>query len=161
MNRFSRISAFEESDYQTERGKPLPNFHHGIIQSSLGFQLNLNYRKRFRIASELHVDLLVRERVPDLAIYESTPFDPDDNPLVMSAPLGAIEILSEMQSISVLKKKSKEYFNADTRSYWLVLPSFQSIYVFSSPNDYEIYRHTDILKDKILDIELDLSEVFS
>jgi hypothetical protein len=40
------------------------------------------------------------------------------------------------------------------------MPSMRSIYVFSSLEDFEIYTYKDKLVDKVLDIELDLGEIF-
>jgi hypothetical protein len=42
----------------------------------------------------------------------------------------------------------------------LVMPSMRSIYVFENLEDFEIYTYKDILKDKKLNIELNLSEIF-
>jgi Uma2 family endonuclease len=156
------IPAFVETDYVTERGKPMPDLNHGIVQLNLGAALHARYKKHYRFASEVHVEMPTRDRIPDLVIYPLRPFDPDENEIVMSEPpLGAIEILSEMQSIPELMENGREYFTRGTKSYWLVVPSLRTIHVFSTPNDYEIYRHTDILKDTVLNIELDLADIFS
>jgi hypothetical protein len=46
------------------------------------------------------------------------------------------------------------------KSCWIVLPSLANIYVFSSPDDYNIFRATEILHDDTLDISFPLEEVF-
>ncbi len=149
------------SDYETERGKPMPDKNHSIIQGNLIFSLRLATKNRFSILPEITLDLPIRERVPDLAIYEPLVFDPDNNEVRMDElPLCAIEIISEMQPTSVLMKKRSEYFLAGIKSYWLVMPSMRSIYVFSNLEDFEIYTYKDRLIDKTLNIELDLSEIF-
>jgi Uma2 family endonuclease len=149
------------SDYETERGKPMPDRNHAIIQSNLLFSLRVTTRDRFSILTEIHIDMPERDRVPDLAIYEPLVFDPDVNELSMiKPPLCAIEILSEMQNVNVLMKKKREYFTAGILSYWLVLPSLRTIYVFYSVEDSVVFTHKDILIDKLLNIELDLSEIF-
>ncbi len=56
--------------------------------------------------------------------------------------------------------KRGEYFAAGVQSYWLVLPDLLSVYVFHSPEDYEVFAKQEILTDKILGIELALGEVF-
>jgi Uma2 family endonuclease len=149
------------SDYETERGKPMPDKNHSIIQGNLIFSLRLATKNRFSILPEITLDLPIRERVPDLAIYEPLIFDPDNNEVRMDEfPLCAIEIISEMQPISVLMKKRSEYFLAGIKSYWLVMPSMRSIYVFENLEDFEIYTYKDRLIDKTLNIELDLGEIF-
>jgi Uma2 family endonuclease len=149
------------SDYEIERGKPMPDKNHAIIQGRLVSRLDRAYGDTFTILPEIHLDLPKKERVPDLAIYEPLIFDPDDNELRMSKPpLCAIEILSEMQNIHELMVKRKEYFIAGVQSYWLVLPSLRTIYVFYSVEDSVVFTHKDRLIDKMLNIELDLNEIF-
>ena len=149
------------SDYEIERGKPMPDRNHAIIQSNLLFSLRVTTRARFSILTEIHIDMPIRDHVPDLAIYEPLIFDPDANELSMlKPPLCAIEILSEMQNINVLMKKNHEYFDVGVLSYWLVLPSLRTIYVFHNINDRTVFSYEDRLVDKKLNIELDLSEIF-
>jgi Uma2 family endonuclease len=149
------------SDYEKERGKPMPDKNHAIIQSRIVTKLSVKYEDNYTVLTEINLDLPVRERVPDLAIYPILDFQPDDNEMSMVVPpLGAIEILSEAQSPRELLKKRTEYFIGGVKSYWIVLPAFRTIYVYSSPDEYEIFKHTQILEDKILDIELDLKDIF-
>lgn len=150
------------SDYELERGKPMPDLNHSIIQSNMLFSLRIKTQTRFSILPEINVKLKKRDRVPDLAIYSPLSFNLRHNQLVMTKmPLCVIEILSEMQKLSDLMTKNDEYFDAGILSYWLVLPQLQSIYVFHSADEYEIFTRKDILKDTVLDIELDLAEVFN
>jgi Uma2 family endonuclease len=149
------------SDYEIERGKPMPDKNHAIIQGRLIFRLNFNYGEKFSILPEIHIGLPTRERVPDLAIYPPLSFEADNNEIRMTQmPLCAIEILSEMQNLNDLSKKCGEYFTAGIPSYWLVLPALTSIYVFHSRHDYKIFSYKDRLIDSVLDIELDLGEIF-
>lgn len=149
------------SDYEIERGKPMPDRNHAIIQGRLVSRLDRAYGDKFSILPEIHLDMPIKDRVPDLAIYEPLLFDPNNNELSMlKPPLCAIEILSEMQNVNVLMKKKREYFNIGILSYWLVLPSLRTIYVFYNINDSVIFSYKDRLVDKKLNIELDLSEIF-
>ena len=149
------------SDYEIERGKPMPDKNHAIIQGRLIFRLNLKYGEKFSFLPEINLDLPTRPRVPDLAIYPPLSFEPDNNEIRMTQrPLCAIEILSEMQNLNELSKKCVEYFNAGIPSYWLVLPTLTSIYVFRSRQDYTMFSYKDRLIDSVLDIELDLGEIF-
>ncbi len=149
------------SDYEIERGKPMPDKNHAIIQGRLNFRLTLKYGDKFSILPEIQLQLPTRERVPDLAIYPPLSFEADNNEIRMTQmPLCAIEILSEMQSLNELSKKCGEYFTAGIPSYWLVIPALTSIYVFHSRQDYTIFSYKDRLVDTLLDIELDLGEIF-
>jgi Uma2 family endonuclease len=149
------------SDYEIKRGKPMPDKNHSIIQSRLNYALTRDNGSDYSILTEINVDFPVRERVPDLAIYPILNFNPDENELRMEeVPLGAIEILSEAQSPRELLKKRSEYFFGGVKSYWFVLPALRTVYVYSAPDTYELFTHRDILKDPILNIELDLKEIF-
>jgi Uma2 family endonuclease len=149
------------SDYEIERGKPMPDKNHAFVQGNLLVQMFLKYSARFRVLPEINLGLPIREHVPDLAIYPPMVFAPDDNELRMSeVPLGVVEILSAKQDLSELMIKRSEYFAAGVQSYWLALPALKTIYVFYSPDQYDIYSGKDVLQDKRLDIELDLAEVF-
>ncbi len=149
------------SDYEIERGKPMPDRNHAIIQSNLIFSLRVTTKERFSVLSEVHLNMPKKDRVPDVAIYEPLIFDPDVNELrMLKPPLCAIEILSEMQNIHELMRKRNEYFIAGVQSYWLVLPALRTIYVFYSVEDSVVFTHKDRLVDKMLNIELDLKEIF-
>ena len=56
------------SEYEIERGKPLPSFNHGIIQANLGEQFMKN--EGYRVVSELTLELdEPPHAVPDLCVY--------------------------------------------------------------------------------------------
>jgi Uma2 family endonuclease len=149
------------SDYEIERGKPMPDRNHSIIQGRLMSRLDRAYGDIFSILPEINLNMPIKDRVPDLAIYEPLTFDPNDNELSMiKPPLCAIEILSEMQNVNVLMKKKREYFTVGILSYWLVLPSLRIIQVFYSVEDSVVFTHKDRLVDKMLNIELDLGDIF-
>lgn len=149
------------SEYEIERGKPMPSKNHAIVQANLLLSLQPKYASRYRLLPEINLDLPVRERVPDLAIYRAVEFTPGADEVRMAeVPLAVIEILSPQQSISDLMIKRGEYFAAGVQSYWLVLPDLLSIYVFYSPEEYDVFAKQEVLVDKKLDIELGLGEVF-
>jgi Uma2 family endonuclease len=75
-------------------------------------------------------------------------------------PLCAIEIISPTQNPIDFLIKRRQYFDAGIQSYWLVLPDPKSVYVYSSPDEFEVYSYREVLKDEVLGIELPLAEVF-
>jgi len=150
-----------KSQYEIERGKPMPSLNHAIVQQNLIFQLMSNHRNQYSILPELNVTVSKKDRVPDIAIYPVVEFVPEEDTVHMKeAPLGVIEILSPTQDLTELIQKSAEYFKKGVKSYWLVLPSLRSIYVFSEPGEYRNFTYRDILTDEPLGIELDLKEIF-
>lgn len=151
-----------KSDYELERGKPMPSKNHGIIQGKITFLLMLHYSGKYEFASEVNVMINERVKVPDIAIFDDIQYTPGyDEINVTEIPVGVIEILSPKQSMADLIAKSYEYFTAGVKSYWLVLPDLKSIYVYHAPNEYEAYVKTGMLKDIRLNIELDIAKIFA
>jgi Uma2 family endonuclease len=150
-----------KSRYEIERGKPMPSLNHAIVQQNLIFQLMSKYRNQYSILPEINVTVSKHDRVPDIAIYPVMEFVPEEDVIHMKqTPPGVIEILSPTQDLTELIQKSAEYFKKGVKSYWLVLPSLRSIYVFSEPGEYQNFTYRDMLKDERLGIELDLKEIF-
>jgi Uma2 family endonuclease len=148
------------SEYEIERDKPMPSYNHSTIQANLIMALAI-FRQRFRIQSELSLDLKDWPSVPDICLNPFHSLDlKNDQISVSEPPLCTIEIISPTQSIDQLRAKVEKYFAHGVQSCWLVIPSLANIYVFSSPNDYAIFRASDTLHDTVLDITLPLQEVF-
>ena len=59
-------------------------------------------------------------------------------------PLLAMEILSKTNDMLGMFSKLEEYFAAGTAMVWLILPSVEKIYIYTSPIDVQIF-HGDIL----------------
>lgn len=150
-----------QSEYEIQRDKPMPSKNHAIVQSNLLFNVRLKYGQRYAVLSEINLDLPIRERVPDLAIYDSVSFTPGNDEIRMTEPpLTVVEILSPQQSITDLMVKRGEYFAAGVQSYWLVVPDLLTVYVFYTPDDYDVFVKKETLRDKKLDLELSLADVF-
>jgi Uma2 family endonuclease len=147
------------TEYELERDKPMPSKHHSIIQGNLNFLIRSKYGDSFRLLPEISLDLPIKDRVPDLAIYRPMPYG-EEAIKMTDLPLCAIEIISPTQNHIDLLIKRRQYFDAGIQSYWLVFPDPKSVYVYSSPDEFEVYSYREVLKDSVLDIELPLSEVF-
>ena len=150
----------EKSQYEIERGKPMPSKHHAFVQMKIGHILLSNY-EQYWILPELSLELNDKILIPDLAIYEKANFDlGEDEIRITQIPLGVIEILSPKQNVGDLLINAKYYFQAGVQSYWLVMPGFKAIFVYSNEEDYEVYKKKELLKDELLKIELDLGKIF-
>lgn len=131
---------FIQSEYEIERGKPMPSRNHAYIQSKLLKLIDRKYSAVYEVISELSVVLDGKEWVPDLSIYDYFEFRPgNDEVKVTQIPRAIIEILSPTQHLADLIVKSYSYFDAGVNSYWLVLPDLCTIYIFSAPNEYEAF----------------------
>jgi len=153
----------EISQYELERNKPIPSKNHSIVQGNLTTEINILYRKRFTLMSEIEISMPSKPNcVPDIAIYPKLKFDFLDDELSMTEmPLTAIEIVSPSQSDNDIIKKINRYFNAGVKSCWFVMPSFRAISVYSSINKYEFFTSDMTLIDPATCIELPLSDIFS
>ena len=149
------------SDYETERFKPMPSFNHGSIQTNLGFLLKLNYGKTYRAVSELALILADWPSVPDICLYPWKKLDfRNDQTKVSEPPLCVIEILSPTQSLADMMSKAYGYFEHGVQSCWIVLPELNNVYVFSSPDAYEIFKIGETLRDEKMGIEVEVERVF-
>lgn len=150
-----------EDIYKTERNKSMPSYNHGAVQANVGFLIKLNYRKKYRVTSEVTLKMDDWESVPDISLFPYTPFEAtNDKVKTTDTPLCVMEILSPKQRQSELLLKTRQYFQKGVQSCWIIFPELENVYIFSSETDYEIYRKGQLLKDTILNIELSVSEVF-
>ncbi len=149
------------SAYETERNKPMPSLNHSLLQAQLCATLIHRYKKVYAIASELNLDLSSWSSVPDICIFPKTSLDlQNDVTAVTTPPLCAIEITSPSQSVADMVAKARAYFNHGVRSCWIVFLPLGNIYVFSAPDQYEVFRADQTLVDSVLDISIPLKEVF-
>ncbi len=151
-----------EIDYETERGKPMPSLLHARLQARLITYLSVHFGERFEIFSELTLDTPGEKTTPDICIYPIEPvnFSHDETKRTYP-PLAVIEILSPNQVLQTLVDKTHTYFSFGVKSCWLVLPTLQSIYVFSAPGQHEVFSQKDELFDPHLDIRIPMAAIFS
>ena len=149
------------SDYERERGKPMPTLVHGAIQANLIIQLAVNYPNQFRIASEVTLDTKPDGSTPDLVLYPFGELDFKNDPSRRTdAPLLVIEIQSPSQSTKDMVSKLEPYFYFGVKSCWIVVPDLQAVLVYDSPFNYAFFHHAEALNDQKLQIEIDLPDVF-
>lgn len=148
------------SDYEIERGKPMPSLNHSIIQANLIFELQFHYRQQYRIASEISLRLEGWPSTPDIGIFPKMKVDfRRDKIQITEPPLGVIEIVSPSQSVQDQYNKAVQYFEAGVRSVWLIIPPIQAIVVYASPDSYETFD-AGMLTDKVLNISISVDKVF-
>lgn len=148
------------SQYELERGKPMPSFNHAIIQARISQQLLNGYEDQFSVGSEMSLISTTPPTVPDLSIFPEAPINwMQDEVKVTRIPLTVVEILLPSQTVTELTDKAKLFFSTGVKSYWLVQPSFRIIMVLR-PNEEELVFHNDILTDPTNGISIDLKKVF-
>lgn len=148
------------TDYEIERGKPMPSFNHAKIQLRIGQQLLNKYEDTYDVLSELSLEFPNLPSIPDLSVFPIKPSDWfDDDIRVAQIPLMVVEILSPSQTVTELTEKAKGYFSTGVASYWLVVPTLRTIFILL-PKDEELVFHNDTLTDPTNGISIDLKKVF-
>ncbi|MGI4863165.1 MAG: Uma2 family endonuclease [Janthinobacterium lividum] len=151
-----------KSDYELERGKPMPTRNHALLQQRILFEILVRYPKKFTVLPELNLNVLGDNLVPDLAVFAgSLGFLAHDQNIVSDMPLLVVEILSPSQSVTELTAKAERYLQAGVTSYWLVVPELMNIAVSSAMGIYHGFYLPDTLRDPATGIELELATLFS
>ncbi|MFC6224153.1 Uma2 family endonuclease [Hymenobacter artigasi] len=151
----------EISDYELERGKPMPSLNHSIVQANSIFELKSRYRKQFRFMSEINIEVAGRIMVPDIGIFPAMAADmANDSIVAQQLPLTTIEILSPSQALSELIGKANAYFQAGVKSCWIVLPEVSGIFVYNAPGKYTFFHDGETLIDPAIGVELPLAPLF-
>jgi Uma2 family endonuclease len=150
------------SDYELERGKPMPSLQHALTQENLVFSIKSRYRHLYRVLPEITLEMPEKpDCVPDVAIYAASAIQFEPDAIRMTAmPLTTIEIMSPSQTDDELVAKTDRYFRAGVKSCWVVLPSFRAILVYSQPRKYHFFVEDSTLTDPATGIELAVNEIF-
>lgn len=150
-----------ETQYEQERGKPMPSKNHAILQGEIYYELRTQFGTQFDILPELSLDLVSGRATPDLCIYEKLTRDwRKDVIKTKEPPIMAIEILSPKQNFNDITDKINDiYFPAGVKSVWVVLPQVESFMLFK-PNEKTNTYNEGIFKDDASGFEVDLDKIF-
>jgi Uma2 family endonuclease len=150
-----------EIQYELERNKPMPSLNHAKIQMRLVAHLFNAYAHEYDVLPELAIAFPVKPAVPDIAIYPKVADDWHHDIIKRSElPLLAIEILSPRQIFDdIIEKINTIYFPAGLKSAWVVLPSAQSVMIFT-PNAKPKLYNSGIMQDTASGFEVDLDKIF-
>ncbi len=147
------------TDYERERGKPMPSLNHGLVQTFLSAAL-LRYRKKYSIVSELSLELDGSSSVPDISIYPKLPMDwRHDHVKKTDPPLTVIEILSPTQSLDSVVKKTEDYFEAGVKSCWIVQMILESVVVLLPGEKPRVCTEGGV-EDPATGITVEIAEIF-
>ena len=150
------------SEYELERGKPMPSKNHARLQLKLASLLEMQYGKTFTMLSEISIKLANDKATPDIAIFPLLSFDwKHDEITLTEPPLTTIEILSPSQALSILTDKAEDYFSIGVKSCWIVLPQLTTILTMQASGRTTTYFQIgDTLTDPATGIVLDVGAVF-
>jgi Uma2 family endonuclease len=147
------------SEYEVERGKPMPSKNHSYTQTNLIVAL-AQFKKRFRTTSELSLTLPTLRATPDICLYPQRGADyRNDQVTVSEPPILVIEILSPSQTLDMMMEKFDRYFENGVQSCWLVQPQIETITVLhpgAKPRTFD----SGLVLDAVVGIEIPVEEVF-
>lgn len=148
------------SEYERERGKPMPSMLHSVVQTNL-LGILLTYRPEYQVLSELTLQLDDRNQTPDLCVYRDLNVDfMHDETQATDPPLLAVEISSPTQGIQGLLDKIRFLLQHGVQSCWLIQPQLRTVTVFTGEMDSATHDR-GVLTDPATNIEVDLDDVFA
>ncbi len=150
------------SEYEIERGKPMPNLLHGALQATIVVQIALRYSDRYDTPTEVTLDIKPIAATPDICIYpHRASFDRLGTPAKEpEMPLTTIEIISPSQSFNEMTRKIRmAYFPAGIKSAWIVVPELRGIHLLL-PDDNNLYFSAGTLTDPATGIEVSVDKIF-
>ena len=151
-----------EIQYELERNKPMPSLNHAKIQMRLVAHLFNAYANEYDVLPELTIAFPVKPAVPDIAIYPKVADDWKNDIIKRTElPLLAIEILSPRQVFDdIMDKINDIYFPAGLKSAWVILPSAQSVMIFTPDAAKPQLFNSGIMRDTASGFEVDLDKIF-
>ncbi len=153
--------AVELSDYEKERGKPMPSLNHGVIQSEL-IGAFLPFRE-FSVVSELTLELPDGSRLtPDISVYPR--LRPDwyhDKVRMKTMPKLAVEIISPSQGFQEIGDKLDLYFAHGVESVWVVQPGMQAIAIYLPGTARPLVFTTGEARDPVTGLTARLEDIFA
>jgi len=149
-----------ETDYEQERGKPLPSRNHGYLQALITGEL-LRYRDEFTPFGELTLQLGDLRVTPDICLYSKMDVNLQEDVVRMTdPPLLAVEIASPSQSTQDVVDKINDMLNAGVESCWLVQPAMETITVYTADSKPATVSE-GTLTDPATDIEVAVGDLFA
>jgi Uma2 family endonuclease len=148
------------TDYERERGKPMPSFNHAFLQKRLIAAL-LRYEPQYLVLPEIALELGDERYTPDIAIVpHRTVRWHHDIIRYTEPPLLTIEILSPRQALADLFVKADAYLRAGVYEAWVLIPELHSITVCSPACKQQTYL-TGEVRHVQTGITLNIEELFA
>ena len=147
------------SDYELERGKPMPSRNHALAQYRLITAFS-QHGQEYSILPELTLELDGRPFTPDISVYPRLTVDWQHDEIKMTEPpLMTVEILSPKQSLDDLVRKTDAYFKAGVKSCWIVQPTVEAVVVLEAGRKPKVYSEGEVV-DPATQVTVRLIEIF-
>lgn len=155
--------AVELSDYEKERGKPMPNIVHGAVQAVMIAGFLAQARDRFLIIGELTLEIPhASSLTPDLAILPKRPLNWGREPArCKEVPISVVEIVSPSQGYQIIIDKIDAYFAHGVQSVWEINPALKYIAIhLPGAKEVRVIQHGEA-SDPATGLTVKLEEVFA
>jgi Uma2 family endonuclease len=153
----------EISDYERERGKPMPSFEHALTQSTLLSLIKMKY-PNVLVLSELSLKLSDDfAPTPDVCIYPKqmmADLRKMKGKKITIPPQLAVEILSPKQALQDLFDKAELFLNHSVDEVWVIIPEIQSITVCRQGLKQRTYT-TGSVQHTLSGISIHIEELFA
>ncbi len=148
------------SDYEIERGKPMPSKNHAWIQANL--IVAIHQSRDYRPGSEMTLDIGLGHPVtPDISVHPRQEMELwNDEIRVTDPPVTAVEIVSPSQTSAEMIKKVHAYLAHGVKTCWLVDPSLRQIIIYNADGTRKIFEE-GLVTDPVTGITADMAAVFS
>jgi Uma2 family endonuclease len=144
--------------YEEERGKPMPSFHHGIVQANL--IVEFAKESEYRSVSEVAIIINGVSYTPDISIYPRKTIDlRHDTVKMKESPLVAVEIFSPSQGSLEIMDRVEAYLAAGVKSVWVVAPPLTSITIYTADGKQKGFMEGTVT-DPATGIQVEMEQVF-
>ena len=135
----------------------MANIFHSRCKSNLLYALVGACKDLYAVFADLSLCLPQNGEVitPDACLYALQTFTSDAEKVYLP-PVCVVEILAQPCEAG----KVQSYFQFGVQKVWIALPASQTVYVYSSAADYQIYTITQTIQDEILGITLPVGLIF-
>jgi Uma2 family endonuclease len=150
----------EISDYEQERGKPMPSFEHAMTQRAI--IVLLQEYTEYLALPELSLTLEGWKSVPDIAVFPKTltkELRTMHKTTVLLPPLLTVEILSPKQALADLFEKAEAFLRHGVAEAWVIVPEIKTITVFR-PNEEPKTFLSGAIQHCTTEITVNVEQVF-
>ncbi len=163
MQTIEQIAADEISAYEKERGKPMPNLAHSILEPRIASALHAQTADRYLVAVELTLELADGSVLtPDVTVLAKRPIHWSREPAhCRDLPILVVEIVSPSQGYLSVVEKKEIYFRNGVQSLWEVNPALRVIAIHRPDREVPDIFQSGEAKDSVTGMSVSMEDIFS
>ena len=163
MQTDARSEGVEFGTYEKERGKPMPNLSHSILEPRIASAFQSQAVGRYLVAIELTLELADGTILtPDVTVLAKRPVHWSREPAhCRDLPILVVEIISPSQGYLSVVEKKDVYFANGVQSVWEVNPALKAVAIHR-PDDSvpQLFQHGEA-RDPATGLTVRLEEIFA